>query len=91
MRLLRNSKYFSRDVPERDNNRNCFLFANSKLDFFKNHQEQRKSLKPFASLWSSEWYRPVCLEVGGNAEAGDSVEQIPFCVFFLIFLGPRAP
>ena len=59
--------------------------ATSKLDFLKNHQEQRKSLKPFVSLLSSEWYCPVCLEVGGNAEAGNSVKRIPFCVFFLIF------
>ena len=33
MRLLRNSKYFSREVPERDNNRDIFSCPTSKNIF----------------------------------------------------------
>ena len=68
-----------------------FLFSNFKPNFPRKHEEQEKSLKQFVSLLSAEWYCPVCLEVSDNTEAGNSVEQIPFCAFFKLFLGSRTP
>ena len=47
-----------------------------------------ESLKQFVSLLSAEWYCPVS---SSNTEAGNSVEQIPFCAFFKLFLGSRTP
>lgn len=46
-RLEPNSNYFSRDVPERDNNRNIFLWSNFKIYI---SQEPMRILKSTTDL-----------------------------------------
>ena len=50
-RLEPNSNYFSRDVPERDNNRNIFLWSNFKIYFSGTNENIEKHYRLVSLLW----------------------------------------
>ena len=76
-RLEPNSNYFSRDVPERDNNRNIFLWSK----YFSGTNE---NIEKHYRLVSLSWFiicRMILSSllggVDGKAEAGNSGKQTP--------------
>ena len=75
VRLLRNSNYFFRDVPER-NNQNIIYCPTSKQIFLGTNRNIKKASHALLAchLLNDRLYL-VCLEVGGNAEDGNLVNQ----------------
>ena len=75
VRLLRNSNYFFRDVPER-NNQNIIHCPTSKQIFIgTNRNIEKASHTLLAYYLLNDRLYLVCLEVGGNAEDGNLVNQ----------------
>ena len=75
VRLLRNSNYFFRDVPE-PNNQNIIHCPTSKHIFLGTNKNIEKASHTLLAyhLLNDRLYL-VCLEVGGNAEDGNLVNQ----------------
>ena len=71
VRLLRNSNYFFRDVPER-NNQNIIYCPTSKQIFLGTNRNIKKASHALLAchLLNDRLYL-VCLEVGGNTEDGN--------------------
>ena len=79
-RLEPNSNYFSRDVPERDNNRNIFLWSNFKIYFSGTNENIEKHYRLVGLLWFIICRMILSSLLGGvdgKAEAGNSVKQTP--------------
>ena len=71
VRLLRNSNYFFRDVPER-NNQNIIYCPTSKQIFLGTNRNIKKASHALlACHLLNDWLYLVCLEVGGNTEDGN--------------------
>ena len=75
VRLLRNSNYFFRDVPE-PNNQNIIHCPTSNHIFLGTNKNIEKASHTLLAyhLLNDRLYL-VCLEVGGNAEDGNLVNQ----------------
>lgn len=73
-RLKRKFQIFLSWSPRTWQQPNYSLLSNFKIDFLKNHLKYRKSFTRFVNQIFAEWYCLVCVEVRGDAEAGNSVE-----------------